>query len=105
MAVPEQEVVTHGAALRMPVEQVAGHVQSTLGQRQAAVIAGVSNPKAIGQWARGTCRPYPDAERRLREAYLSDHRAASAARERPHGSRVARGDEPGAWGAGRPRRR
>ena len=34
-----------------------------------AVIAGVSDAKAVGKWARGERSPHPEAERRLRDAY------------------------------------
>lgn len=63
------EQASHGAAMRLPLERVAGQLQLALGQRLVAAIAGVSSPKAVGQWARGERTPYPEAERRLRDAY------------------------------------
>ncbi len=52
-----------------PISHVAARLQEVLGQRLAAVVAGVSDAKAVGQWARGSRAPHPDAERRLRDAY------------------------------------
>jgi hypothetical protein len=60
---------SHTRAIRAPISQVAARLQDVLGQRLAAVVAGVSDAKAVGQWARGTRAPHPEAERRLRDAY------------------------------------
>lgn len=59
----------HAEAMREPVGRVAAGLQEIVGQRLAAVIAGVGNAKAVGLWARGERAPHPDAERRLRDAY------------------------------------
>jgi hypothetical protein len=50
-----------------------------------AVIAGVSDAKAVGKWARGERAPHPDAERRLRDAFqitqlLLQHESAETVR-------------------------
>lgn len=69
MAVPAERS-SHTAATRASLPSVVGELESVLGQRLTAVIAGVSDAKAIGKWARGGRSPRPDAERRLRDAYF-----------------------------------
>ena len=59
----------HTRAMRASVPEIATRLQEVLGQRLAAVVAGVNDAKAVGQWARGLRSPHPDAERRLRDAY------------------------------------
>ena len=59
----------HAHAVRAQVSEVATRLQDVLGQRMTAVVAGVNDAKAVGQWARGLRSPHPDAERRLRDAY------------------------------------
>jgi len=55
--------------MRASVPEIATSLQEVLGQRLTAVVAGVNDAKAVGQWARGLRVPHPDAERRLRDAY------------------------------------
>jgi hypothetical protein len=59
----------HEQAMRSPVADVAAYVQGLLGQQWTAYLAGVADAKAVGKWARGTRRPQPTSERRLRDAY------------------------------------
>src|SRR6266545_1884405 len=59
----------HGLATRLEVPALVGSLQDVLGQRLVAVIAGVTDAKAVGKWARGERMPHPEAERRLRDAY------------------------------------
>ncbi|MGQ9676108.1 MAG: XRE family transcriptional regulator [Chloroflexota bacterium] len=59
----------HDLAARTPIAAVAGYLQDALGQRLTAVIARVSDTKAVGQWAKGTRRPHPEVETRLRHAF------------------------------------
>src|SRR5947209_8188049 len=59
----------HARSIRAPTAEVAARLQEVLGQRLTAVVAGVNDAKAVGQWARGLRAPHPDAERRLRDAY------------------------------------
>src|SRR6476646_1376495 len=59
----------HTRAIRASVPETAARLQEVLGQRLTAVVAGVNDAKAVGQWARGLRSPHPDAERRLRDAY------------------------------------
>jgi hypothetical protein len=68
MAVVEKDI--SGQSSRLPVAAIAGYLQDVLGQRLAAVVAGVSDAKAVGKWARGQRRPHPETEARLRDAYL-----------------------------------
>ena len=63
------EQATHAQAVRTPIPRVAAYLQETLGQRLTAVIAGVSDAKAVGQWARGKRAPGPQVQQRLRHAY------------------------------------
>ncbi|MGH2560018.1 MAG: XRE family transcriptional regulator [Thermomicrobiales bacterium] len=53
----------------MGISTIAGTLQDLLGQKLMAVIAGVSDARAVGEWARGTRMPHPKAEERLRNAY------------------------------------
>lgn len=59
----------HEQAVRAPIAEVATYVQRVLGQRWTAYLAGVSDAKAVGKWAKGTRKPQPDSERKLRDAY------------------------------------
>ncbi|MBI4236575.1 MAG: XRE family transcriptional regulator [Chloroflexi bacterium] len=63
------EQAVHGLATRMAVSALVRSLQEMLGQRLVAVIAGVSDVKAVGKWARGERTPHPEAERRLRDAF------------------------------------
>jgi hypothetical protein len=63
------EQVIHARSTRLGVPTIVGSLQDILGQRLVAVIAGVSDAKAVGKWARGERSPHPEAEQRLRNAY------------------------------------
>lgn len=63
------EQAAHGLATRLELPTLVRSLQDVLGQRLVAVIAGVSDAKAVGKWARGERSPHPEAERRLRDAY------------------------------------
>src|SRR5438105_15753639 len=67
MAIVRQ--TAHTRAMRASVPEIATRLQEVLGQRLTAVVAGVNDAEAVGQWARGLRAPHPDAERRLRDAY------------------------------------
>ena len=67
MAIVRQ--TAHTRAMRASVPEIATSLQEVLGQRLTAVVVGVNDAKAVGQWARGLRAPHPDAERRLRDAY------------------------------------
>jgi len=59
----------HEQAVGTPIADVASYVQELLGQKWTAYLAGISDAKAVGKWARGTRKPQPDSERKLRDAY------------------------------------
>ncbi len=63
------EQTVHGLATRLELPALVRSLQDVLGQRLVAVLAGVSDAKAVGKWARGERAPHPEAERRLREAF------------------------------------
>lgn len=63
------EQTTYAQAVRTPIPQVAAYLQEALSQRLTAVVAGVSDAKAVGQWARGKRVPGPEVQQRLRNAY------------------------------------
>jgi hypothetical protein len=79
------EQAVHGLATRLELRALVRSLQDVLGQRMVAVIAGVSDAKAVGKWARGERTPHPDAERRLRDAFqitqlLLQHESAETVR-------------------------
>ena len=63
------EISSHTAATRTPLPKIAGELEHVLGQRLTAVIAGISDAKAVSKWASGARSPRPDTEQRLRDAY------------------------------------
>jgi hypothetical protein len=65
----QAEQNSHAGASRASLPDVVREVESVLGQRLTAVIAGVADVKAVGKWARGERTPRTDAEQRLRDAY------------------------------------
>src|SRR4051794_24684516 len=79
------DLESHTVAVRSSVPDVARALDEALGQRLTAVIAGVSDAKAVGKWARGERTPRADVEQRLRDAYqivslLSQVEAAATVR-------------------------
>ena len=65
----QPDAAAHALAVRGPVAEIAAALQTLLGQKLTAVIAGVSDAEAVGDWARGARRPHPKAEERLRHAF------------------------------------
>jgi len=63
------EFGSHAIAARASLPDVVREIESVLGQRLTAVIAGVSDGKAVGKWVRGERIPRAEAEQRLRDAY------------------------------------
>jgi hypothetical protein len=59
----------HLATVQSSPSHLAAELQGLLGQRIVAQMAGVSDPKAVGRWARGERLPRRDAEQRLRDAF------------------------------------
>lgn len=76
----------HKQAVNLEIAEVAGYLQENLGQRLTALLAGLSDPKGVGRWARGENRPQPPMDRRLREAYQVFHVVQSV--ESPHTARA-----------------
>jgi hypothetical protein len=75
----------HGLATRLELPAVVRSLQDVLGQRVVAVVADVSDAKAVGKWARGERTPHPETERRLRDAFqvtqlLLQHESAGTVR-------------------------
>ena len=59
----------HAGSVRAGIDEVAASLQEMLGQKLTAVVAGVTDARAVGDWARGVRRPHPKAEARLRHAH------------------------------------
>ncbi|MGD9710490.1 MAG: XRE family transcriptional regulator [Thermomicrobiales bacterium] len=59
----------HRSAVQASPAEMAGFFQQLLGQQLTAYMTGVSNPKAVGKWARGERTPRPAAEAKLRQAF------------------------------------
>jgi hypothetical protein len=59
----------HQQAIRADAAAIAAAMQALLGQQLTAVIAGVAEARAVGDWARGNRKPHPKAEERLRNGY------------------------------------
>ena len=59
----------HSLANRLKLSALVRSLQDVLGQKLVALIAQVSDVKAVGKWARGERTPHPNAERRLRDAF------------------------------------
>lgn len=57
------------ATTRTTTPTIAAALQSLLGQRIVACMAGADDPKAVGRWARGERNPRIETEQRLRAAY------------------------------------
>jgi hypothetical protein len=49
--------------------EMARFFQQLLGQKWTAYLTGVSDPKAVGKWARGERSPRDESLRKLRDAY------------------------------------
>jgi hypothetical protein len=59
----------HRQASRTSVAEIAAYLQSTLGPTLTAVVLGIKDVKAVGQWARSQRQPRPAQEKALREAF------------------------------------
>lgn len=67
------EAAAHRLAVSYSIADIAGFLQETLGQALVAYMAGVSNGRTVGEWARGSRVPRPEADRRLRAAFQIFH--------------------------------
>ncbi len=59
----EREAITSGT------DRIATYLQEMLGQKIVAYLAGLTDPKMVGAWARGESKPRSAAMFRLRYAY------------------------------------
>lgn len=62
------DLIAHQKVVRMKATEVARLSFELLGGRLAAYVAGVSETRAVRQWAEGDREMRPDSEARLREA-------------------------------------
>ncbi len=63
----------HQKAVAFDIADIAGFLQEMLGQKLVAYIAGVSDPKTVGNWVRGEQAPRTEADHRLRTAFQIFH--------------------------------
>jgi hypothetical protein len=54
---------------RGAISEIAAYLQGHLGQRVTAYLAGLTDPKMVGQWAAGKVHPRDLPSLRLRHAY------------------------------------
>jgi hypothetical protein len=59
----------HQQTIRANSTQLAKKLRDTLGQRPVAAIAGIENPRIVGEWASGRLEPNHDEKERLQEAF------------------------------------
>jgi hypothetical protein len=69
MMIETLERTAHAQATRLEITAIVQSLQETLGQRLTAVVAGVSDAKAVGKWAKGARDPQPETEAKLRSAF------------------------------------
>ena len=67
---PRPDLQAHETVTRMPFPQVASRLSEILGAKLVAYIAGVSETRAVREWAIGKRGPRPDVESRLRTALI-----------------------------------
>jgi hypothetical protein len=83
---PETETTAHAETVQTSVADIARFLQENFGQRLAAFIAGIEDPKQVGKWCAGQNSPRIDSELRLRAAYQVFRMIAL--RENPHTARA-----------------
>ncbi|MBI2864270.1 MAG: XRE family transcriptional regulator [Chloroflexi bacterium] len=64
-----QDRVHHNNSLRLGIASVTTELQTILGQRLTALVAGVKDVQSVGLWSKGRQVPRGDHEWRLRLAY------------------------------------
>ena len=62
------DLVAHETVVRMPIKEVVQNLVELLGGKLVAYIAGVTETRAVRQWAEGSREVRDDAKARLREA-------------------------------------
>jgi hypothetical protein len=63
---PRPDLEAHQHAMRVPFSDVAGELRELLGARLAAYLGGVSETRAVRQWAEGERAPGEQTQQRLR---------------------------------------
>jgi len=71
--VRQRSADAHRKQVEFAIADIAEFLQETLGQKLVAYIAGISDPKTVGQWIKGAQAPRHDAEVRLRTAFQVFH--------------------------------
>jgi hypothetical protein len=69
LSTEEIERAAYAESTRLDSHDLVGELQAVLGQKLTAAIAGVSDAKAVREWARGPREPQPEALQRLRLGY------------------------------------
>lgn len=75
----------HEIAMKTNIAEVVQYLQEVFGQKLTAFIAGASDAKTVGRWARGDNTPRTETEMRLRTAFqvfhlLQSHESAETIR-------------------------
>lgn len=65
-------------AARSEISQLATYLQEHLGQKVAAYLSGLRDPKMVGRWAKGRVKPRDAASLRLRNGYHATRLIAEA---------------------------
>jgi hypothetical protein len=68
MTLLDAELITH-EAVAFDITKIAAYLQSALGQKLVAYLAGINDPKMVGRWSTGRVQPRDAVNLRLREAY------------------------------------
>lgn len=67
--IAEAERRAHEAMAHASFAEMARFLQELVGQRTAALMVDIKNPKAVGQWARKEREPQGATQQHLRDAY------------------------------------
>ncbi|GLF96563.1 XRE family transcriptional regulator [Streptomyces yaizuensis] len=69
LTVQRVETEAHADTVKTKVADIARFLQENFGQKLAAFIADIEDPKQVGKWSSGQNSPRVDSELRLRAAY------------------------------------
>jgi hypothetical protein len=67
--VREASAAAHRRTVEASITDIVAFLQEVFGQKLVAYLAGVSEPRTVGRWARGESPPRAASEGRLRQAY------------------------------------
>ena len=59
----------HFESIKAPVTKIAAQLLEILGARLSALVVGLSDPKAMGEYAKGARTPQPDTDAKMRVAH------------------------------------